>query len=157
MLLPAMLACLALSVILLVISVVLSRPRRTPAQPVSRGAHNARSDTSSWKAQISAIVASYHNNKLTREEAFAALATLARAFASQQTGHDLSATTLRDLNLHTHGNGLNNTQGYTLLRQTITALYPPEFANAIVNTQARETSVEQAAEWVSKLVERWRR
>ena len=49
-----------------------------------------------------------------------------------------------------------NQHGLTLLRQTIEALYPPEFADAERNHTAREATVEQAGEWVANLVERWR-
>ena len=49
-----------------------------------------------------------------------------------------------------------NQQGLTLLRQTIEALYPPEFADAERNHIARQATVEQAGEWVANLVERWR-
>ena len=44
----------------------------------------------------------------------------------------------------------------TLLRQTIEALYPPEFADAERNHIARQATGEQAGEWVANLVERWR-
>lgn len=49
-----------------------------------------------------------------------------------------------------------NQQGLTLLRQTIEALYPPEFADAERNHIAGQATVEQAGEWVANLVERWR-
>ena len=43
-----------------------------------------------------------------------------------------------------------------MLRQTIAALYPPEFADERFNDSARQTDVEQAAQWVNRLVERWK-
>ena len=48
------------------------------------------------------------------------------------------------------------TKGLDALKQTIGALYPPEFADDARNRIAQTTSVQQAAEWVANLVERWR-
>ena len=67
---------------------------------------------------------------------------------------ELSSSTLTDLAY------LNRTpanrQGLDALKQTIGALYPPEFADDARNRIAQTTSVQQAAEWVANLVERWR-
>ncbi|RSX53135.1 hypothetical protein D2E25_1108 [Bifidobacterium goeldii] len=158
MLVPAMIACFTLAIALTVLIVILSRPRRTPARATTaQGAHRARSATSVWLERISDVVDRNQHGDLSREEAFAQLAGIARAFASEQTGRDLSTATLRDLSAYPHHAGTSGPTGFTLLRQTIEALYPPEFADAALNLRAREISVEQGAEWVSNLVERWRR
>ena len=49
----------------------------------------------------------------------------------------------------------NSRDGYLVLRQTVEALYPPEFAKAEWNPAAQNASVEEAAQWVSGLIERW--
>ena len=92
--------------------------------------------------------------ELEREEAFAQLAAIARDFASTATGTDVRNQTLTDIEETPRTTG--NQQGLTLLRQTIEALYPPEFADAERNHIARQATVEQAGEWVANLVERWR-
>ena len=69
-----------------------------------------------------------------------------------------SVTTLQEIASRSAGSlaGDSGVHGFTLLRQTIAALYPPEFANAEFNAQAKDATVEQAADWVLNLVERWR-
>ena len=67
---------------------------------------------------------------------------------------DIRNRTLADIDAAPRTTG--NQEGITLLRQTIEALYPPEFADAANNGIAREATVEQAGEWVANLVERWR-
>ena len=84
----------------------------------------------------------------------AQLAAIARDFASTATGTDVRNQTLTDIEETPRTTG--NQQGLTLLRQTIEALYPPEFADAERNHIARQATVEQAGEWVANLVERWR-
>ena len=77
-----------------------------------------------------------------------------RDFVSTATGSDVRNQTLTDIEATPRTTG--NQHGLTLLRQTIEALYPPEFADAERNHTAREATVEQAGEWVANLVERWR-
>ena len=50
---------------------------------------------------------------------------------------------------------IGNRHGLDLLRQTIAALYPPEFADERFNAAAGEASVDEAAGWVATLIERW--
>ena len=75
-------------------------------------------------------------------------------YVSTATGSDVRNQTLTDIEATPRTTG--NQHGLTLLRQTIEALYPPEFADAERNHTAREATVEQAGEWVANLVERWR-
>ena len=104
--------------------------------------------------RINDVVDRHANGDLGREEAFALLASIARDFVSTATGSDVRNQTLTDIEATPRTTG--NQHGLTLLRQTIEALYPPEFADAERNHTAREATVEQAGEWVANLVERWR-
>ena len=130
--------CLLLAVVLVALVVWLARPSRKPAKIVNRGRHDALAGKTVWHQRID----------------FAQLAAIARDFASTATGTDVRNQTLTDIEETPRTTG--NQQGLTLLRQTIEALYPPEFADAERNHIARQATVEQAGEWVANLVERWR-
>lgn len=145
---------LIVAVALIVLVVLLSRPRKAQTSK-PRGAHSGGNERGVWRARIQEIVDNHARGTITRDIALAQLAEVARDFASEQTGQDLSSHTLSDIG--TVPGTTANAHGIALLRQTINALYPPEFADATVNPAAQETSVEEAGEWVSNLVERWRR
>jgi len=134
---------------------LLSRPRRNRVRTRPHGAHNGAGDKAAWRARIDDVVARHADGALGREDAFAELATIARDFASEATGRDLASHTLTDIRVEPRDPSTRS--GLDLLRMTIAALYPPEFADAAVNAHAREASVEEAAGWVSNLVERWGR
>lgn len=153
-LLAVAVACALLAVALIVAAALLSRPRRRPAQPAPRGAHRGETGRSVWRRRVDEVVSLYHDGSIDREEAFTRLAAVARDFASSASGTDMSSRTLNDLRQVPRTP--SNRRGLDLLRQTIEALYPAEFADAAANAQARGTTVEQAAEWVSALMERWR-
>ena len=143
----AIVACLLLAVGLIALIIMLSRPARKPRNSDrARGAHSNASSKAEWRARIDDVVA--------RHEAFVELSVIARDFAGAASGKELSSSTLTDLAY------LNRTpanrQGLDALKQTIGALYPPEFADDARNRIAQTTSVQQAAEWVANLVERWR-
>ena len=143
-----------IAVVAITLAVVLSRPRRTPAKDTARGAHSTAAGKSIWHARIDAVVSDHRNGVIDREEAFLRLAAIAREYASAVSGKDMSGYTLSDL--HRERRDSRNRNGLNLLRQTIEALYPAEFADPTANSLARGVEVEQAAEWVSTLVERWR-
>lgn len=146
-------ASLALCVLLIILVVVLSRPRKR-VTPVPRGAHSGGAqDKVAWRRRIDEVVERHASGALPREEAFAALAAVARDFASERSGRDYAAHTLADLRREDR----NRSGGVDLLRMTVAALYPPEFADAAVHAHAREVTVEEAAGWVANLVERWGR
>ncbi|KAE8127188.1 MULTISPECIES: hypothetical protein [Bifidobacterium] len=153
-LLIVLIASLALAIAAIALVVMLSRPRRADKQLKAAGAHSGASGKTAWRAKINEVLARHQRGELTRDESFDELARIARDYASTASGSDLSTQTLLELNRRT----LPGTQrrGLELLRQTIAALYPPQFADDAINAQARDTSVEQACEWVSRLVERWR-
>ena len=143
----AIVACLLLAVGLIALIIMLSRPARKPRNSDrARGAHSNASSKAEWRARIDDVVARHESGALPRHEA--------RDFAGAASGKELSSSTLTDLAY------LNRTpanrQGLDALKQTIGALYPPEFADDARNRIAQTTSVQQAAEWVANLVERWR-
>ena len=141
----------ALAVIAVVLAVVLSKPRRTRTQ--APGAHTTQSQRLLWHRRIEDVVQRHEDGELDRIDAFNELAEIARAYASTTTGNDMASHTLADFNAMPRTAA--NREGVDLLRQTIAALYPPEFAD-LSNAQAKGTTVRQAAGWVSNLVERWR-
>ena len=135
--------CLLLAVVLVALVVWLARPSRKPAKIVNRGRHDALAGKTVWHQRIDDVVSRHAQGELERED-----------FASTATGTDVRNQTLTDIEETPRTTG--NQQGLTLLRQTIEALYPPEFADAERNHIARQATVEQAGEWVANLVERWR-
>ena len=134
--------CLLLAVVLVALVVWLARPSRKPAKIVNRGRHDAFAGKTVWHQRIDDVVSRHARGELEREEAFAQLAAIARDFASTATGTDVRNQTLTDIEETPRTTG--NQQGLTLLRQTIEALYPPEFADAERNHIARQATVEQA-------------
>ena len=153
-LVAALLACIVLAALLILAVVLLSRPRRGRTRQRPRGVHNGMSANTVWRERIGSIVDRYEAGDVTRDEAFSLLAETARDFATASSGRDMSAHTLYDLSIEPRHR--LNKRGLDLLRQTIRALYPAEFADERHNESARRTTVQQAAEWVSTLVERWR-
>ncbi|MCI1935948.1 MAG: hypothetical protein LKJ44_03870 [Bifidobacteriaceae bacterium] len=124
---------------------------RTPREKkVSR--HSVKRTPETWRKQVTEIVEAFHKNELTESEAYAGLARISREFASVRLGTDFTAKTLMDLNVHHQVGGKAH---FDLLKQTISALYPAEFADSSTNAQASETSVDTAAEWVDSMIERW--
>lgn len=153
-LIATIVVCLIMVVALVALTVLLSRPSRKNGKRSGHGRHDPATGKSEWHQRINVIVSNHENGRITREEAFAQLAALARDYASQSTGTDMRNHTLSDIGAAPRTTG--NQQRITLLRQTIESLYPPEFADAEHNHTAREATVEQAGQWVANLVERWR-
>ncbi|MBB2954684.1 hypothetical protein FHX77_000064 [Bifidobacterium commune] len=153
-LIVALVVCLCTAALLIVVIALLSRPRKQ-ADAKSRGAHAVGNDKKTWHRRIDEIVNRYERNDLKREEALNELAQTAREFAGIQTGKDMSSYTLSDIS----GLPVHETfdPGMKLLRQTISALYPPEFADVKRHAEAQYVDVHQAAEWVANLIERWRK
>lgn len=86
-------------------------------------------------------------------EAFVELSVIARDFAGAASGKSLVQYADRFGVPESHA---RESPRIDALKQTIGALYPPEFADDARNRIAQTTSVQQAAEWVANLVERWR-
>lgn len=154
-LIVSLVAAVLLAVILIVAAVLLSRPRRVRVRPEPRGAHADARSRRQWHDRIDDVVAGHASGALTREEAFARLASIARDYASEASGRDMTSHTLADIRREPRTR--TTKQGLDLLRMTISALYPPEFADATADPHVGEVSVEEAAGWVSNLVERWSR
>ncbi|MCH4208669.1 hypothetical protein [Bifidobacterium sp.] len=150
-----LIGCAALLLASVIVIVVLSQPRRAPRRARAVGAHSGSNDRNVWHARIDAIVEQHARGAITRAEAFDELAQVARNYASVASGADMRTQTLLELSRRPHS--ASDQHSLNLLKQTIGALYPPQFADAQADVQARDTSVEQAGEWVSRLVERWRR
>ncbi|MFT8531474.1 hypothetical protein [Bifidobacterium aquikefiri] len=118
------------------------------------GAHSQTSRTDPWHGRIDDIEQRYESGEITREEAFVALARVAREYASKNLSKDVRSNTLAEFGNESRMG--SNRHGIDLLRQTIAALYPPEFADTTNNRQAKESTVHEAARWVGRLTERWR-
>ena len=145
----ALICDIVLALILIVACCVLSGTRRRPETTGSQDEETL--PKKEWAARVNQVVARHDAQDITRDEAFAQLAAIARDFASNMSGRRMQANTLTDLRrLRRTGVAVN----WDLLRQTIAALYPPEFAQA-EHPQARGVSGRQAADWVLDLIERW--
>lgn len=148
-------AALAAAALCVALAAVLSRPRRRAPKPAARGAHATGGDKDLWRRRVDDVLARHRAGALERQEAFNELAAIARDFASQASGRDLTSSTLADIAGAPHTSA--DRQGLDLLRVTVTALYPPEFADQTADARAGAVTVEEAAGWVSSLIERWRR
>lgn len=121
-----------------------------PRQKVKRARHSTKPDDQ-WHKDVAHIRDQYHHGDMSQTQAYAALSALARDFASQRLGADFSSSTLFDLNQR---HQLSSKEQFTRLRQTISALYPPEFAPQ-TNMSVQQATVDKAAQWVDDLFERW--
>lgn len=144
---------LVAAVALIVAAVLLSRPSKRKAPAPAGGAHAVHNGKEGWQRTIDDIVKRYKEGILSKQEAFAELAAVARGFASEASGSRLDSHTLVDIKRQRHAGDDGN---WVLLRQTIAALYPPEFADGEHHPIAKDASVAEAAGWVSSMVERWR-
>ena len=155
-LLPALVlaGAMALSLVLVVMAVVLSRPRRPRSITPRRGAHARADGDAAWHRRVADIVEAHDRGDADDRRSFLELAEVARDFASHRAGKDMSTLTLADLS----DSRLRaaSPRGMDLLRQTIAALYPREFSR-MPDGVANGSDVHQAAEWVDALISRWRR
>ena len=151
--LVATLGCALAAIGFIVAVIVLSRPKSPGEGHFTRESRHAMTDKEIWHTRIDDIVEQHERGVIDRDEAFTRLAELTRQFASTGFNRNMSNHTLTDLKREPRIP--SNQHSLDLLRQTIAALYPPEFADAEYNEQARETTVEEASAWVATLVERW--
>ena len=138
------LAALALAAILLLIVWI---PRRHTDGTLSRR-RRKHADIRTWKRAVTRVTIDYASKRISDAEAYARLSAIARDFASVRLGVDLSTQTLLDLNQR---HQIGSKKQFQQLRQTIAALYPPEFANAATNAEADQVTVMDAANWVETL------
>lgn len=129
------------------------QPRKLKAAKKT-GAHSRISRTDPWHERIEGVEHAFESGDMSREKAFVALARIAREYASHNLSKDVRTHTLTEFGNESRTGA--NKHGLDLLRQTIAALYPPEFADSANNAQAKESSVHEAARWVGRLTERWR-
>ena len=137
-----------LAALLVAAGVFLSRPRRKRESPGAHAMPPVPRDE--WLDRLDGVVARAQAGEIGTDEAMRELANIARGYASGRLGRDLGTHTLADLRRERRVNGLE------LLRSTVEALYPPEFADPRSNAHAQDVSVEQAAGWVRAMIERWR-
>ena len=122
------------------------RPQEERPIQASSDSHDA------WRQQIDKVVARYDKGQLDRDHAMTALATIARGFASRSWNSDMKSKTLAEIQAQPRTPSTR--KGLDLLRQTIDALYPPEFALPR-DSAGTDATVDQAADWVRNLIERW--
>ncbi|KAA8830278.1 hypothetical protein [Bifidobacterium tissieri] len=147
-----MLVLIVVAVALAALAIVTSRTRSRTSS--TAGAHRSLSDKSEWLAEIEDVRFRFQTGEIGADDAFSELAGIARRFASDRLDRDVTNHTLAEL--HAVPRSRSNGKGLDLLRQTISALYPPEFADTTTQSHAGTVSVDEAAGWVSNLVERWR-
>ncbi|RSX54736.1 hypothetical protein D2E26_0790 [Bifidobacterium dolichotidis] len=138
--------CAIIAVVLVVLVIKFWRPRVVRVVEQQTGSHSAGAKQI-WQRRISEVVERFHAGTITEDQAFARLAQIARSFAAQSSGRSLASKTLADLSNDRRSGDSN----WNLLRQTIAGMYPPEFAE-----QPQGVTVDDAAAWVARLVERWR-
>lgn len=138
-----------LGAVIAVVLLVLPASRKEKVKAEKKQAHH---DMRYWQKLVSQVGIDFNSGSISQAEAYSRLAQIARNFASSRLGVDLSSSTLLDLNQRVP---LGSKQQFQQLRQTIAALYPPEFAHAATNAAADEASVAAAMNWVNNLIERW--
>lgn len=150
----------ALGIVFLLVAIVivyaafLRRPRA--AAPSAYARHGIDSDTRVWHERVAQILGRFKAGQIDDDEAYRLLARLCRDYATMRTGSDMSTTTLTDIRRASGGQGdTRPNPGLQALRQTIAALYPPEFADPATNSRASEATVETACDWVDRLIEGW--
>ncbi|MBR4399457.1 MAG: hypothetical protein IKT06_00790 [Aeriscardovia sp.] len=147
-------ALMALGIIALLLTIaVIALPLLIPpkAKKDASGRHSEKKDASEWVEKVEEIKREYSQGELGEADAYASLSRLAREFVSEEMDLNLYSKTLRDL----EWSPVSNRKRYELFRQTISALYPPEYANAESDRAADEATVESAANWVEDLISRW--
>lgn len=150
----AAIGSLIAAIALVAVVIALSKPRRRRQEQSRRGAHMDGNALTRWHEEVDGIIRRHDEGRLPREEAFVELADVARRFASEASGMDMSARTLEDLSVLPRTTG--NRHSLDMLKQTIAALYPAEFSGDGLDRHAGMVGVHEAAGWVSNLIERWR-
>ena len=143
----AILVIFAVVVVLLILFIPHKKPKKIRTMK-----HGINRPIDRWTEQAEKIRSDYQVGSITENEAYAQLARLARSFASDRLGTDLSSNTLLDLNRR---HQISSKEHFEVFKQTIAALYPPEFAKSDQNRAANEADVDTAADWVESLIGRW--
>lgn len=145
---------LVLCIAFIIAAIIFFMPARDKAQRTRVSVHN---DDSTYKKQVREIEDSYTRGDITQQDTFRELASIARHFASDRLGVDVTAHTLSDIaqSSKLQSSRRTDAHGIDLLRSTIEALYPPEFAYAATQSQNSHVTVLEACRWVTALIERW--
>ena len=147
---------IAIAVCLFAAARALSRPSvPTPPSSRARGTHSRSPHQNAWRSRVEDVVRKNHSGTMDDDEAYAALARIAREFAEESTGTPMGSRTLSDIS--ELRSTTSHTDGIDMLRHTIAAIYPAEFSARRRNPLVADTTVDDAAEWVLNLVDRWRR
>ena len=142
----AIVACLLLAVGLIALIIMLSRPARKPRNSDrARGAHSNASSKAEWRARIDDVVARHESGALPRHESFGRIVrhrprTPLRRCRIRQGAESQYADRFGVPESHARESPRIGTH----LKQTIGALYPPEFADDARNRIAQTTSVQQS-------------
>ena len=148
---PILMAAGIIALILTVAVIVLPLLIPPKAKKEAQGRHSEQKDASEWIEKVEAVKKAYEEGDLEEVDAYAQLAQVARGFVSEEMDLNLYSKTLHDLEWAP----VSNRRRYEMFRQTISALYPPEYANSEVDRAADEATVESAADWVEDLISRW--
>ncbi|MDD6373623.1 MAG: hypothetical protein PUF97_04005 [Bifidobacteriaceae bacterium] len=153
---PFIIAMVVFIVLAVAIAVVAFMPRKPKKSPVAVGQPEVMSvsEIETWHGRVEKIRRESQAEEISDDDAYLELAKLCRDFASARLGSNLQDSTLTDIRRNTVSSPQRD--GMQSLRQTITALYPPEFANPESNAQAQQATVGEACDWVDTLIERWR-
>ena len=144
--------CVLLTAAIVLVSLRPPRRGRKPRDTGPAGAHARGRKSSDWQNRVDDVLRRYHDGTCTREEALLGLAALTRAYASEKLERNMSTMTLADLNRRS--GDFDAPQQADLLRETIAAFYPPEFAAR--GERGGNVTVDESAGWVRDLIDRWR-
>lgn len=148
---PALMAIGIATLILTLVVIFLPLLIPPKAKKDALGRHAEKKDVSKWMEEVEEIKRKYSEKEIEEVKAYAMLSFLVRKFVSEEVDLNLYSKTLHDLDWAP----ISNRKRYELFRQTISALYPPEYANAQSNRASDEATVESAANWVEDLISRW--
>ncbi|MBQ1286881.1 MAG: hypothetical protein IIY17_02745 [Aeriscardovia sp.] len=148
---PLLMAVGIIALILTAAIIVLPLIIPPKAKKEAQGRHSEQKDASEWIEKVEDVKKAYEEGDLEEVDAYARLAQLARGFVSEEMDLNLYSKTLHDLEWAP----VSNRRRYEMFRQTISALYPPEYADSQVDRAADEATVESAANWVEDLISRW--
>ncbi|MBO6098422.1 MAG: hypothetical protein IIY26_02825 [Aeriscardovia sp.] len=148
---PLLMAVGIIALILTAAIIVLPLIIPPKAKKEAQGRHSEQKDASEWIEKVEDVKKAYEEGDLEEVDAYARLAQLARGFVSEEMDLNLYSKTLHDLEWAP----VSNRRRYEMFRQTISALYPPEYADSEVDRAADEATVESAANWVEDLISRW--
>lgn len=151
-LLTLTLVCIVLATLAILAAIFLPRILGVRGKNDKEGTHIKPKQI--WQEEVNKVVTDQEQGRISRDEAMKELAGIARGFASQSWHQDMTTKTLAEITVQPRTT--STSKGLDLLRQTIDALYPPEFGLHGERHSGEQVSVDEAANWVMALIERWR-